>query len=432
MRLTLSFLLMPVLMTCLATSFLGSQNNAARAQEKTDTFKTESSPATPRTSAAKKAVETERHTGDAKKYYQLGVKYGRAKLYKEAAAAFLQAVRLQPSYADAYYGLGHAYYDMGRWREAIDSYEKVVRLDPKDEEAYARLGEAYSKLKTEGITPSQVQSSSPVSEKVALSISAEPYTLRATAKPPEATGADLTKIYRVGVGDVLDVRLRDSAAAESTLFTVTPNGFLDYPILHQPLEVAGLTAQEVSENLKAGLKRLGVRENPEVLVGVREYNSHTILISGLAKESGTKILRREAIPLYVVVADAQPLPEAGRVSIISHLTGQTITVDLSDPNLTSLLIHPGDVLTFKSAPMLFFYAGGEVKAPGEKPYRPGITLTQAILSAGGVNKKGKKVELARERTNGLLAVTEYKLNDINSGKVPDPPVQPGDRITVVR
>ncbi len=124
------------------------------------------------------------------------------------------------------------------------------------------------------------------------------------------------------------------------------------------------------------------------------------------KESGTKILRREALPLYVVLADAQPLPEAGRVSIISRMTGETVVVELSDPNLTSLLVHPGDVLTLQSAPMLFFYAGGEVNAPGEKPYRRGITLNQAILAAGGV-KKGKKVELARERTKGLLAVTRY-------------------------
>jgi protein involved in polysaccharide export with SLBB domain len=360
------------------------------------------------------------------------VKYGRAKLYKDAAAAFLQAVRLQPSFADAYYGLGHAYSDLGRWSEAIEAYEKVVRLDPKDDEAYARLGEIYSKLNTEGRTLSEVQDSSPVSEKVALSISPARHAVRATAKMSEATSPHLTEIYRVGTGDVLDVRLRDSAAAESTLFTVTPNGFLDYPILHGPVKVAGLTAKEISENLKAGLKRLGVHENPEVLVGVREYNSHTILISGLVKESGTKILRREAIPLYVVIADAQPLPEAGRVSIISYLTGQAITVDLSDPNLTTLLIHPGDVLTFQSAPLLFFYAGGEVKSPGEKPYRSGITLTQAILSAGGAVKKGKKVEVARAQANGLLGVNTYNLKDINSGKAPDPPVQPGDRITVVR
>jgi protein involved in polysaccharide export with SLBB domain len=430
MRPGFSFLLMSLLMVGLATSLRSSQNNAARAQKPPEDSKSESSAAT-RSLAAKKAGETPRPSSDAKKYYELGVKYGRAKLYKDAAASFLQAVRLQPNYADAYYGLGHAYYDMGRWREAIDAYEKVVHLDPKDDEAYARLGEIYSKLKTEGNTPSKVQASSPASEKVNVIISPAPQAVRATAKTSEATSPQLTEIYRMGIGDVLDVRLRDSAAAESTLFTVAPNGFLDYPILHGPLKVAGLTAQEVSKNLEAGLKRLGVRENPEVVVGVREYNSHTILISGLVKESGTKILRREAIPLYVVIADAQPLPEAGRVSIISYLTGQTITVDLADPNLTKLLIHPGDVLTFRSAPMLFFYAGGEVKVPGEKPYRSGLTLTQAILSAGGVTKKGKKVEVARAQTNGLLGVNMYNLKDINLGKAPDPPVQSGDRITVV-
>jgi protein involved in polysaccharide export with SLBB domain len=429
MHRALAFVFMAILMTGLANSFLGSQNNAARAQETSERSKTESSPAT-RSLAAKKAEETPRASSDAKKYYELGVKYGRARLYKDAAASFLQAVRLQPNYADAYYGLGHAYYDMGRWREAIDAYEKVVHLDPKDDEAYARLGEIYSKLKTEGNTPSKVQASSPASEKVNVIISPAPQAVR-TAKTSEANSPQLTEIYRMGIGDVLDVRLRDSAAAESTLFTVAPNGFLDYPILHGPLKVAGLTAQEVSKNLEAGLKRLGVRENPEVVVGVREYNSHTILISGLVKESGTKILRREAIPLYVVIADAQPLPEAGRVSIISYLTGQTITVDLADPNLTKLLIHPGDVLTFRSAPMLFFYAGGEVKVPGEKPYRSGLTLTQAILSAGGVTKKGKKVEVARAQTNGLLGVSMYNLKDINLGKAPDPPVQSGDRITVI-
>ena len=41
-------------------------------------------------------------------------------------------------------------------------------------------------------------------------------------------------------------------------------------------------------------------------------SSHTILVSGLVKEPGPRIIKREAIPLYVVVADAQTLPEAGQ------------------------------------------------------------------------------------------------------------------------
>jgi hypothetical protein len=57
-------------------------------------------------------------------------------------------------------------------------------------------------------------------------------------------------------------------------------------------------------------------------------------------------------------------------------------------------------------------------------------LTQAILSAGGVTTKGKNIELARSSANGFLAVTKYKLEKINSGKLADPAVQVGDRITI--
>src|SRR5262249_55521070 len=39
----------------------------------------------------------------------------------------------------------------------------------------------------------------------------------------------LTRIYRVGPNDVLDVHLNDSQSEKSTLFTVTPSGLLEYP-----------------------------------------------------------------------------------------------------------------------------------------------------------------------------------------------------------
>ncbi len=406
----------------------------------------------PPESAANSKAEAQRRTAEAKRYYKLGVTYGQAKHFKDAAAAFLQATRLKPDYADAYYGLGHAYYDMERWEDSIKAFEKVISLDPKDEEAYARLGELHTRLRATEKATLQPRDSSPVfhplgtpvGEKMALVAtpgspgrqpawgggSTSPST-GATPQPAEPNNAGLTGIYKVGIGDVLDVRLRDAPSDTSTLFTITANGFLEYPVLDRPLKAVGLTPEEISEKLKTELQRLAVRENPEVLVGVREYNSHAILISGLVKEPGTKILRREGIPLYVVLADAQTLADAARVTIISHVTGQTSVVELSDPTSTNLLVRPGDVITVRAAPQQFVYVGGDVRSPGEKPFRPGLMLTQAILSAGGVTTRGKKIELARSSANGLLAVTRYKLEEINSGKLPDPPVQAGDRITVV-
>jgi polysaccharide export outer membrane protein len=166
-------------------------------------------------------------------------------------------------------------------------------------------------------------------------------------------------------------------------------------------------------------------------VGVRDYASHAILVSGLVKDSGTKILRREAIPLYVVVADAQPLPDAARVTVLRSETNETYEIDLGEPAGMNLLVRPGDVISLQANVTQFLYIGGEVKSPGEKTYRRGLTLTQAIIAAGGVTPKAKEARLGRDDGHGFLTVTKLKLKDIESGKVPDPVVRPGDRIMLV-
>ena len=171
-------------------------------------------------------------------------------------------------------------------------------------------------------------------------------------------------------------------------------------------------------------------DNPKVSIGVRDYASHTILVSGLVKDSGTKILRREAIPLYVVVADAQPMPEAARVTVLRNESNQTFDVDLTESSEMNLLVRPGDVITVHPNVTQFIYIGGEVKLPGEKTYRRGLTLTQALIAAGGVTPKAKEARLGRDDGKGFLVVTKFKLKEIESGKVQDPTVKPGDRITI--
>jgi protein involved in polysaccharide export with SLBB domain len=237
-------------------------------------------------------------------------------------------------------------------------------------------------------------------------------------------------MYRVGVGDVLDVHVPGVFANQSTLFTVTPTGLLEYPALDRPLQVLGLTTDEIGDRLKRELTRLALSDHPEPMVGVREYSSHTILISGLVKEPGTKVLRREAIPLYVVLADAQPIPEAGHATVISRETGKSTLVEIADPQATGILIRPGDVIIVQANTKQFFYIAGEIKSPGEKIYRSGITLTQAILASGGLVGKAREALLARDGEKGLLVLSVYKLRDITSGKIPDPVIKPGDRIMV--
>ena len=400
---------------------------------------------------------------EAKRLYKEGVKYGLAGLYPQAAELFQRVVKLDPKNADAHFALGHAYYDLKQWRNAIDSFKIAIELNPKDEEARDRLGLARAMLweqdkarnaaeRRQRAPEPVVEVSEPVAQPVAQTEKppvSEPagQQVALDEKPPATTSGTsavetseevdaaatdlvLTKIYRVGPNDVLDIRINDSASPQSTLFTITSSGFLEHPLLTDPFQVAGLTVDEISSKLENELKRRALIENPKVSVGVRDYASHTILVSGLVKDSGTKVLRREAIPLYVVVADAQPQPQAGRATVVRNESNETFSVDLSQASEMNLLVRPGDVITLLPSVAEFIYVGGEVKMPGEKTFRRGLTLTQAIIAAGGVTPKSKEARVGRDDGKGFLVVTRYKLKDIDSGKVPDPVVRPGDRIMI--
>jgi len=394
----------------------------------------------------------------ARRLYKEGVKYGLAGLFPQAAETFRQAVALDPQFADGYFSLGHAYFDMKRWAEAADSLERALELNPKDVEAQDRLSFARTMLQPNGggtkpvtkqtaepvMKPAETKSAEPVARRteqqptgsqVSLStkVPAAPPAAENTAEATENKSTDetaLTRIYRIGPNDVLDVRVADSSSSQSTLFTVTPAGLLEHPLFTEPMSVGGFTVEEITARIEADLKRRAL-ENTKVSIGVRDYASHMILVSGLVKEPGTKILRREAIPLYVVVADAQPLPEAARVTVVRNDSSQTFEIELTQSSEMNLLVRPGDVVTLQANVTQFVYVGGEVKFPGEKTYRRGLTLTQAMIAAGGAVGKPKEARLGRDDGRGFLVVTKFKLKDIESGKVPDPVVRPGDRIMVL-
>ena len=250
--------------------------------------------------------------------------------------------------------------------------------------------------------------------------------------PAAAAAVMPTDIYRVGVGDVLDIRLLDGRASNSTLYAVQAGGLVEYPPLGDPFAAAGKTADEIAAHIKSELKRRAVPGDAPVVVGVRDYASHTVIVSGLVGEPGAKVLRREAVPLYVVIADAQPLPEAGRVLITSDAGRRKTEVALDDQALSSTLVRPGDVISVLGKQQRFYFIAGKVEAPGQKDFHPGITLTQAILAAGGTLHESKTALVTRQASNGLLSASKYDLKEIMAGGAPDPALHPGDRIEVIR
>jgi protein involved in polysaccharide export with SLBB domain len=242
----------------------------------------------------------------------------------------------------------------------------------------------------------------------------------------------LTAIYNVGIGDVLDIHLANWPTRESTLFTVMRDGTLEYPLASGPLSVVGLTTDEIANLLSAQIKVINA---PQISVTVRDFASHVVVISGLVDSPGRKTLRRDAMPLYTVLAQSLVRPEA-TIATVTHGGKESDPINLKDEQAMSKLVVAGDIIKVgvpDTSSKQFLYVGGEVTSPGEKVFRQGMTLTQAILSAGGVTRAPKTtIKVSRRNDRGYLSTTEYNLRSIEDGKLQDPLLEAGDRIEVSR
>jgi polysaccharide export outer membrane protein len=411
--------------------------------------------------AFKQAIKLQ--PNDPQTHYMLGMAYSDAKAYKESSESFKRAIRFWPDWPQAHFRLGVVSYVLGRKSETIKAHYSLLRLEsPLANSLFRIIKEDSQATLAEGVTASDwsltqtelIRVAAPGKEVASATVGdsnqvpttkAEPGSVSAgrassikdTAPiandPPAATEgtAALTDIYKVGVGDVLDIRLLNSSTTGSTLYTVIAGGLIDFAIAGGPITVAGLTTEAIQALIVSELKRRAIGEGTRVSVGVRQYASHSVIITGLVNNPGTKFLRREAVPLYVLMAEAQALLDAGRVMIMRQ--GSTaVTIDLSDPDALNFLIRPGDMISITARPREFYYIAGRVTYPGQKLFQPGVTLLQAILAAGGVTRKGDKIEISREVQDRRLVTTTFKLKEIKAGKIQDPRLQPGDRIEVVR
>jgi protein involved in polysaccharide export with SLBB domain len=89
------------------------------------------------------------------------------------------------------------------------------------------------------------------------------------------------------------------------------------------------------------------------------------------------------------------------------------------------------VTVTQSGPDLVFYVTGEVRVPGPKPHNAaGVTVTQAISSAGGPTEFARKGRVQLKRANGTSIRIDYD-KALRDPKF-DPKVFPGDSIHVPR
>jgi polysaccharide export outer membrane protein len=256
-----------------------------------------------------------------------------------------------------------------------------------------------------------------------------------------AAGAD----YRIGPGDVLEVEVYDDPDL-SGLVTVQHGGEISFPLLGEVV-VNGLTAKEVRETLTRLLAR-DYLVDPQVAVRVKEHRSQWITLVGEVQRPGKYFLQGSKTLLELLTEAGGFTPQASGEVVVSKRSGpetpvggenQPLRIFLSPdqpPALQkaalSLTLGNGDIVTATSTQ--FFYVSGEVKNPGSYPITPGLTVLKAVSVAGGLTKFGSKgkVEILRKVSRGEAKRIKIDLDDIESGKRPDVPLEAEDIVKVGR
>jgi polysaccharide export outer membrane protein len=248
--------------------------------------------------------------------------------------------------------------------------------------------------------------------------------------------------YQVGPGDVLQVLVYGNEDISRSP-TVQPNGTIALPLLGD-VGVVGLTLPEIQRKLTTLLAK-DFLVNPQVEVKVKEYQSQFVSVVGEVNIPGRKPLRGRTRIFDVLIEAGGFTPRAsGEVMITRRegtFEGGSATLKLrfsgASPNPRDLvnlevLLRNGDLIT--ASAKYYVTVEGEVTRPGRYPIEEEMTLSTAVVAAGGLTRFGKdgvKIRRVSPET-GKTAILEADLKSIRNGKEPDLVLRPNDVITVPR
>ena len=257
--------------------------------------------------------------------------------------------------------------------------------------------------------------------------------------------------YRIGPGDVLEIRVFNRPQLSLDAVRVDARGMIRMPLIETDLQAVCRTEAELAREIAERYRKY--QRNPQVFVFIKEYNSQPVAVIGAVEKPGRFQLQRQARLLELISSVGGPTDKAGTRIQVAHMgsgltcnqSGQLVTSEegLGDFEVYGLAetlqgdyksnpyVQPGDVITVPEADQVFVV--GNVYKPSPIFLKTQVTVSQAIASAGGAlpDSNLNRIRIIRQDPNKRNKTELFvSLTAISRQQAEDPLLQPGDIVEV--
>lgn len=286
-------------------------------------------------------------------------------------------------------------------------------------------------------------------------------SLSASAGTTTASNSKADERYRIGPGDLLEIRFYNRPQLSGTL-RVSMTGKIQMPLIEGEIQAACLTEAELAKQIATLF--LKYQRNPYVDVQVREYASTPVAVIGAVDKPGRFQLTRRVRLLELLAYAGGPTEKAGGQVVVAHIDGisqcgepyqekisnaveqtqegfvvYSLKETLRGEEHANPWVQPGDMVSITEADKA--YVVGNVVKPQEIPLKEKITVSQAIAMAGGTlpATKSSRIRVHRQVPGAtkrleivvdLAAIKQERAEDIalQANDIVDVPVSPGKKV----
>lgn len=235
--------------------------------------------------------------------------------------------------------------------------------------------------------------------------------------------------YRIGPGDILDIRIFNRPNLSREAVRVEGNGMIRMPLIDTEIQAACRTEGELAADIASRYTKF--YKKPQVDVFIKEYHSKQVAVIGAVNEQSRFELQRRIRLLELLTYAKGPSPKAGQTINVVHAPPAlicqkgTANEDSSaafasyrlsetmqgDPRANPF-IEPGDIITLPEADQV--YVVGNVFTPLSIPLKEPITLSRAVAMAGGVKQDTKKDKIRIVRQEPGTATKRELIVDLSA------------------